>query len=268
MTDTQYPITFCFKVGLLMLFILRGTSPVSDVITLTIPTKAYPGETIRLNCSTSLSGVTYKWLIGNSTISNSATFDYTFPKIIYVETKSFTCQVLMGMNVVGQKLQEVKIAFVNIITFDIRTQDLNNLDKVVIQCFPSTTVSGQVDTTWYFNDMAIVVPATGYQIVEHTLTIIATDPVRSGVYVCSATLDGMASTKKSLSTTVQIYSPAQVSLEQPSEGDVFNLLENSLFKITCNITGLETPRVHWLVNDRIPDNTSVTVLSDITEGGE
>ena len=263
---TQYPIDFCFRVGFLILIFLSGTTPDPD-LTLTVPAVAYPGAKIQLSCYTAIPGLSYKWLTGtNITLSNSATTNYTFPQMTSYETKSFTCQILMGKTVVGNRTVGVTIALVNSVTFDIRAQDLNNLNEVVIQCFTSTTVSGEVALTWYFNTMQIVY-SPGYKIVDNTLTITATDPARSGVYVCSATLNGMDSTKKSGSTTVQIYSPAQVSLEQP-EGDVFNLLENSLFKITCNITGLETPHVMWEVNDHVPDSSSVIVLYNITVPGQ
>ena len=252
----------------MVLFILSGTRSDPD-LTITVPSTAYPGDTIQLACNTSIPGLTYKWVANtNVTLSYSQTFSYTFPKMIYFEEKTFTCQVLLGNTVVAQESQEVKVALVSSVTFDIRGQDLNNLNKVVIQCFATSTVSGVVALTWYFNTIEIVASTAGYQIVDETLTISATDPARSGLYVCSATLDGVDSTKKSQSTKIQIYSPPEVSLEQPEEGDVFYLLENSLFKITCNITGLETPSFEWLVNDRIPDNSSVTVSFNLIEPGE
>ena len=263
---------------LCILIFLLGLGPTLAIITqltLTVPSEAYPGDVINLNCESSTPGLKYRWIdsVTMDSLSESQQFNLTLPLSTDVTSRMFTCQVSATFNgtIIANETSKVDIAFVNSFTFDIRYQDAVTKDKITIQCFASTTVSRTPVLSWFFNSVAdrvqIDVTSTGYQIVDRTLTILGTDPVRSGVYECSATLDDVASTTKSSSTTIQIYSPPVVSLELPSNSDVFSPLQYSLFQITCDVTGLETPTIEWLVNGLPPDLTLVDISYNITEAG-
>ena len=270
----------CCKLCILILllglgFTLAIISQNDTELTLTVPSEAYPGDVIDLNCESSTPGLKFRWIdsVTMVTLSESQQHSLTLPLDTDVTTRMFTCQVSATSNgtIIAHETSKVDIAFVNSVTFDVRSQDTVIIDEIYIQCFASTTVSRTPVLSWFFNSVAdrvqIGTTSTGYQVVDRTLTILGTDPVRSGVYECSATLDDVASTTKSSSTPVQIYSPPVVFLEQPSNRDVFSPLQYSLFQITCDVTGLETPTIEWLVNDEPPDLTLVDVSSIFTQAG-
>ena len=265
-----------------ILLLLLGLGPTlaltlynNTQLTLTVPSEAYPGDIIDLHCESSTLGLYYRWVdsLTMDTLSETQQYSLPLPLDTNVTTRMFTCQVSATFNgtIIANETSLVDIAFVNSVTFDVRYQDTVIVDEITIQCFASTTVSRAAVLSWFFNSVAdrvqIGVTSTGYQVVDRTLTILGTDPARSGVYECSATLDDVASTTKSSSTTIQIYSPPVVSLELPYNHDVFSPLQYSLFQITCDVTGLETPTIEWLVNGLPPDLTLVDVSSNITQVG-
>ena len=153
-----------------------------------------------------------------------------------------------------------------------RKQDSNNLDEIEIEC--SANYSGTIvpSISWYFtstNSRTKIEPSTaGYILSSTKLTIIATDPIRSGEYECSASLNNVTSTVRRMSILIQVYSPPTVSIEMASERDVFSPPEGSIFQVSCNISGLETPTFRWLVNGNPSNNTDATVHSVITRPSE
>ena len=253
------------------------STPIDYNITITGPSSVYLMHLVSLSSylyPVPIFPVVTRWFLDDNVYNDSQNISFYAPSIPVLE---FTCEAFNGSydsaSLLARAEFVVRIGYISsLVLITTAEQNRTNFLLTEITCVTNQTVDGYVTYTWSYidnnNNQQELIDGTSYlQIVDNTLTITATDPARSGMYVCSATLNGMDSTKKSGSTTVQIYSPAQVSLEQP-EGDVFNLLENSLFKITCNITGLETPRIHWLVNGIAPNYTTVTLITDITEPGE
>ncbi|KAI6645948.1 Neogenin-like [Oopsacas minuta] len=269
MLASQYIFNLCCNIELLMIFIAIGTiigvqGLNNTVLTLMVPPEAYPGGTIDLYCESSTTGLLYRWVDVDSTeiISEDQQYSLTIAESTEVISRTVECQAYISSMVVAKESATFTIVFVSRVTFDIREQDSINPREVVIQCFASATVSRAPKISWFYTSLTeiiqISVSTTGYQQIGNVLTILSTDPASSGVYECSATLDDVASTTKNMSTTVQIYSPPVVSLQQPSNRDVFSPIQYSSFEITCDVTGLDTPMIEWLVNGLPPDPTAVT----------
>ena len=251
-------------------------SPIHYNVTLFGPSFVYLMRSVSLISLVSpppIFSVVTRWFLSGTLYSSDQNISFYAPLTPFL---IFSCQIFNTtsetVNFLAQAEFVVRIGYIfslQLVTTVV--QNRTNLNFTEISCESNQTINGDVTYTWSYVDLdnnQQVISDTSYlDVVDNTLTIFATNPARSGLYVCSATLDGVDSTKKSQSIAIQIYSPPEVSLEQPEEGDVFYLLENSLFKITCNITGLDVPTVKWLVNGISPNYTGVTLTTNITEPG-